>query len=69
MMARSSTASLEKVKRIGMCIIGGGRARSMRTLTCHSPWLSATLVVLTLKLPAAHARAGKTRIATATRAA
>ena len=57
MIARSSTASFENVKRIGMCIIGGGRDMSMRTLMCHSPERSATEVVLIEKFPAAQALA------------
>src|SRR5580658_1924813 len=46
MMARSSTASLENVNRIGVCIIAGGRDRSMRTLRCHVPLLSVASGVL-----------------------
>src|SRR5215472_6351264 len=52
MMARSSTASFEKVKRIGACIMGGARGKSIRTLMCHSPFFSVTSVVLIEKLPA-----------------
>src|SRR5580700_8706286 len=53
MMARSSTTSFENVKRIGVCIIDGGRARSMRTLTCHSPDFSSTEGVLIVNAPPA----------------
>src|SRR5580658_9542009 len=55
MMARSSTTSFEKVNRIGVCIIPGARARSIRTLTCHSPDFSSTEGVLTVKVPPARA--------------
>lgn len=46
MIARSSTASFENVKRIGVCIIAGGRERSIRTLICHEPLASVTSGVL-----------------------
>src|SRR5271166_2638229 len=53
MIARSSMTSFEKVKRIGVCIIGGARDKSMRTLMCHSPDFSSTDGVLTVNTPPA----------------